>query len=106
MHFGQFDTSGESLFVAGTGVNETPNNGQGTPLAPGAVLGATSGGEIDLSISGTSATLWMNGGGQVVFTTHDFAIITWWIHDAPAGQVQEVFSWSASAGTYVFTGYL
>ncbi|MGE3651800.1 MAG: calcium-binding protein, partial [Reyranellaceae bacterium] len=103
--FGQFDTSGSQLFVDGTGVNETPSNGAGTPLAAGAVLGASVGGEIDLSINGTTALLSVAGGSTVQFSTADIATITLWNNDASAGHEQEVFNWSAAAGTYVFAGY-
>lgn len=103
--FGQFDSSGNQLFVNGTGVNETASNGAGTRLSAGAALGASAGGEIDLSISGTTATLSISGGSTVRFSTADIATITLWNHDAPAGMEQELFSWNASSGTYVFTGY-
>ena len=103
--FGQFDTSGNQLFIDGTGVNETPNNGAGTPLTAGAVLGSSAGGEIDLSINGTSALLSVAGGSTVQFSTADIATITLWNNDASAGHVQEVFNWNAAAGTYVFAGY-
>jgi len=104
--FGQFDMSGAQLFVDGTGVNETPKDGEGTALKTGAVLGASADGEIDLSISGATATLSVTGGSTVQFSTADISTITLWNHDAPAGLEQEIFSWNASAGTYVFTGYL
>lgn len=104
--FGEFDQTGQALFVTGTGVNETPLNGNGTDLVAGAKLGNTSGGEVDLSIAGTTATLSVSGGPTVTFSTADILTVTLWNHDAPAGQEQEIFTWNTTAGTYVFTGYL
>lgn len=103
--FGEFAESGDSMFVDGTGVHDTPDGA--SPLSAGYVLGSNSAASgVDLSINGSQAVLtFAANGGSVSFDTGQIQTITLWNPDLTyQNHTQEVYSWNGS--TYSFLTYI